>query len=176
MSCHPFFRCRREIIASHFDERWESSSCNEMCDHCSSKESTSAEIDIAEHLTTLSQILERAEEQQVRVTGEQHSSDWRKSLNDFISFLNFYFSPKVDRCLAEYWASFAAFTWFQEIDKITPGQVRINFGSFTTRRLSQRRFPLHALQHHQLPSPRWFYFYFLFLLFFYLNWIPFTII
>lgn len=95
MSCHPFFRCRREIIASHFDERWESSSCNEMCDHCSSKESTSAEIDIAEHLTTLSQILERAEEQQVRVTGEQHSSDWRKSLNDFISFFNFISAQKL---------------------------------------------------------------------------------
>jgi hypothetical protein len=41
-----------------------------MCDHCS-KESSSAEIDITEHLTTLSQILERAEEQQVRVTGWQ---------------------------------------------------------------------------------------------------------
>jgi ATP-dependent DNA helicase Q1 len=62
------FRCRREIIASHFDERWESSSCNKMCDHCS-KDSTSAEINIVEHLTTLRQILERAEEQQVRVTG-----------------------------------------------------------------------------------------------------------
>lgn len=61
-------RCRREVIASHFDERWESSSCNKMCDHCS-QESKSTEMNITEHLITLSQILKRAEEQQVRVTG-----------------------------------------------------------------------------------------------------------
>lgn len=27
-------RCRRAIIAEHFGERWESSDCNNMCDHC----------------------------------------------------------------------------------------------------------------------------------------------
>ncbi|EFX86121.1 RecQ1-like protein [Daphnia pulex] len=71
-------RCRREIIASHFDERWESSSCNKMCDHCS-KDSTSAEINIVEHLTTLRQILERAEEQQVRVTAQKLIDAWQNT-------------------------------------------------------------------------------------------------
>lgn len=27
-------RCRRAIIASHFDEAWDSQDCNAMCDHC----------------------------------------------------------------------------------------------------------------------------------------------
>lgn len=63
-----FCRCRREVIASHFDERWESSSCDKMCDNCS-RGSASTEINIAEHLATLTQILERAGQQDVRVTG-----------------------------------------------------------------------------------------------------------
>lgn len=26
--------CRRSLIAEHFDEVWESTLCNKMCDHC----------------------------------------------------------------------------------------------------------------------------------------------
>ncbi|XP_015909051.1 ATP-dependent DNA helicase Q1 [Parasteatoda tepidariorum] len=32
--CLDLKRCRRAIIAEHFGERWNSSDCNEMCDHC----------------------------------------------------------------------------------------------------------------------------------------------
>ncbi|XP_054710692.1 LOW QUALITY PROTEIN: ATP-dependent DNA helicase Q1-like [Uloborus diversus] len=32
--CLDLSRCRRAIIAQHFGERWESSDCNNMCDHC----------------------------------------------------------------------------------------------------------------------------------------------
>ncbi|PNF25033.1 ATP-dependent DNA helicase Q1 [Cryptotermes secundus] len=32
--CLDASRCRRAIIASHFDEAWDSQDCNAMCDHC----------------------------------------------------------------------------------------------------------------------------------------------
>ncbi|XP_032789019.1 ATP-dependent DNA helicase Q1 [Daphnia magna] len=76
--CLDSERCRREVIASHFDERWESSSCNKMCDHCS-QESKSTEMNITEHLITLSQILKRAEEQQVRVTAQKLIDAWQNT-------------------------------------------------------------------------------------------------
>ena len=28
-------RCRRDVIAQHFGERWQQQQCSAMCDHCS---------------------------------------------------------------------------------------------------------------------------------------------
>lgn len=67
----PGFRCRREIIAGHFDERWESSSCNQMCDHCS-QGATASDMNVVEHLVTLSRILEQAGQQEIRLTSIYH--------------------------------------------------------------------------------------------------------
>ena len=30
-------RCRRQIISDHFDEKWENTDCNKMCDNCDSR-------------------------------------------------------------------------------------------------------------------------------------------
>ena len=33
-------RCRRALVARHFGERWDSTLCNGMCDHCSHTDHT----------------------------------------------------------------------------------------------------------------------------------------
>ena len=70
---HCFFldRCRRQMIAIHFGEEWESS-CNQMCDHCSLKAQQQSNVEmfpLFSHISAIRMILERASRQDTRLTG-----------------------------------------------------------------------------------------------------------
>ena len=45
-----FFSCRRKMISNHFGEKWESTDCDKMCDHCneSPKADSGTELDVTE--------------------------------------------------------------------------------------------------------------------------------
>jgi len=59
------------MIAVHFGEDWEST-CHEMCDHCSAKAQDPSNVKtfpLYSHLSTIHKILERASQQDIRLTG-----------------------------------------------------------------------------------------------------------
>nr|CAD7460402.1 unnamed protein product [Timema tahoe] len=68
-------RCRRMIIASHFDEAWESQDCNRMCDHCRHPRETK-EIVITEHCRSLFKIMANAASMDSRLTGQKLIDAW----------------------------------------------------------------------------------------------------
>nr|CAD7441502.1 unnamed protein product [Timema bartmani] len=68
-------RCRRMIIASHFDEAWESQDCNRMCDHCRHPRETK-EIVITEHCLSLFKIMANAASMDSRLTGQKLIDAW----------------------------------------------------------------------------------------------------
>ncbi|MEE6477392.1 hypothetical protein FKM82_011497 [Ascaphus truei] len=57
--CQNLTRCRRVLIAQHFDEVWDSAQCNKMCDNCCS-EKTYETADIASYARDIVKILEQA--------------------------------------------------------------------------------------------------------------------
>lgn len=62
------FRCRRKLIASHFDETWESTDCNAMCDNCSNPK-TLVSTCINKYCLDLYKLLNAALENDTKFTG-----------------------------------------------------------------------------------------------------------
>ncbi|XP_023274553.1 ATP-dependent DNA helicase Q1 isoform X1 [Seriola lalandi dorsalis] len=57
--CQNIDRCRRSLMAVHFDEVWDDEGCNQMCDTCRhAKDYTT--VDITQHARQVVQILELA--------------------------------------------------------------------------------------------------------------------
>ncbi|XP_070709863.1 ATP-dependent DNA helicase Q1 [Pempheris klunzingeri] len=57
--CQNVDRCRRSLMAVHFDEVWDDEGCNQMCDTCrNAKDFTT--VDITQHARQVLQILELA--------------------------------------------------------------------------------------------------------------------
>ncbi|XP_069807331.1 ATP-dependent DNA helicase Q1 [Dendropsophus ebraccatus] len=65
--CQDLRRCRRVLIAKHFDEVWDSAQCNQMCDTCSSERSCEA-VDISDYGRAILQILRRAADLEEKLT------------------------------------------------------------------------------------------------------------
>ncbi|XP_069765480.1 ATP-dependent DNA helicase Q1 isoform X2 [Narcine bancroftii] len=65
--CQDSRRCRREQIAQHFDEVWESTKCDKMCDNCNS-EASPEKIDITGYCLDLVKILKNAEQLDEKLT------------------------------------------------------------------------------------------------------------
>lgn len=60
--------CRREMIAQHFLDTWETIPCNSMCDNCTRDDSI-AKGDVGDAARAAVQILEQAGRREQRVTG-----------------------------------------------------------------------------------------------------------
>ncbi|XP_015277872.1 PREDICTED: ATP-dependent DNA helicase Q1 [Gekko japonicus] len=58
--CHNVSRCRRVLIAQHFDEAWDSANCNKMCDNCCRVEAVE-KMDVTRHCKDLVKILEHVD-------------------------------------------------------------------------------------------------------------------
>ncbi|GLV40738.1 Bloom syndrome helicase [Carabus blaptoides fortunei] len=71
--CLDLSKCRRSLIASHFDETWTSADCNNMCDHCKNTSSYDT-IDITKHFKDLVTIIEYAEKSETRLTASVHQN------------------------------------------------------------------------------------------------------
>ncbi|XP_028307493.1 ATP-dependent DNA helicase Q1 isoform X3 [Gouania willdenowi] len=65
--CLSLDRCRRSLMASHFDEVWDDEDCGQMCDVCRHPTDCS-EVDISTHARQLLQILECASSMDERLT------------------------------------------------------------------------------------------------------------
>lgn len=58
--CQNISKCRRALIAQHFDEVWNADACNKMCDNCC-KDDSFEKKNITEHCQALIKILKHAE-------------------------------------------------------------------------------------------------------------------
>ena len=68
-------RCRRQIISDHFDENWESTDCNKMCDNCKHRDDAEMkhvqELNVKEWVDAVIKILNQAKSGDVRVTANK---------------------------------------------------------------------------------------------------------
>lgn len=65
--CQNMNKCRRVLIARHFDEVWESANCNRMCDNCC-RENSLEKKDITGYYRDLIKILEQADNMSEKLT------------------------------------------------------------------------------------------------------------
>ncbi|XP_040293777.1 ATP-dependent DNA helicase Q1 [Bufo bufo] len=65
--CQDLERCRRVLIAKHFDEVWDSTQCNQMCDNCHSKKSWE-KVDILDYGRDIVKILRQADQMDEKLT------------------------------------------------------------------------------------------------------------
>nr|BAC20377.1 RECQL1 protein [Gallus gallus] len=65
--CQNMNKCRRVLIACHFDEVWESANCNRMCDNCC-RENSLEKKDITGYCRDLIKILEQADNMSEKLT------------------------------------------------------------------------------------------------------------
>lgn len=58
--CQNISKCRRVLIAQHFDEVWNADACNKMCDNCC-KDVSFEKKNVTQHCRDLIKILKQAE-------------------------------------------------------------------------------------------------------------------
>ncbi|XP_071532180.1 ATP-dependent DNA helicase Q1-like isoform X2 [Panulirus ornatus] len=68
--CLDSHRCRRNIIAEHFDERWETADCQSMCDHCRTPRETK-NLDTTKYGEHILMILTKATSMDQKLTGQK---------------------------------------------------------------------------------------------------------
>ncbi|XP_065558545.1 ATP-dependent DNA helicase Q1-like isoform X2 [Artemia franciscana] len=73
--CIDSKRCRRHIIAEHFEEIWESVDCDKMCDHCRYPKTVKL-VDITNYTRDLGKVLSNAKAAQQKVTGPKLVDAW----------------------------------------------------------------------------------------------------
>uniref|UniRef100_A0A665WDI3 ATP-dependent DNA helicase n=1 Tax=Echeneis naucrates TaxID=173247 RepID=A0A665WDI3_ECHNA len=69
--CQNFDRCRRSLMAVHFDEMWNEEGCNQMCDTCHC-----ITVDITQHARQVVQILELAASNNEKMTPLKLTDAW----------------------------------------------------------------------------------------------------
>lgn len=75
--CLDFSRCRRLIIADHFEERWEAEACNKLCDHCANPNLSLESQDIVEDFSTIQNIIEHCNDIEESVTPLKLMNIWQ---------------------------------------------------------------------------------------------------
>uniref|UniRef100_A0A3Q2QPM7 ATP-dependent DNA helicase n=1 Tax=Fundulus heteroclitus TaxID=8078 RepID=A0A3Q2QPM7_FUNHE len=73
--CHNVDRCRRSLMAVHFDEVWDNEGCNQMCDTCRSAKDY-ASVDITQHARQVVLIVEQAGSMDEKVTPLKLVETW----------------------------------------------------------------------------------------------------
>ncbi|XP_069618873.1 ATP-dependent DNA helicase Q1 isoform X2 [Ranitomeya imitator] len=73
--CQDVTKCRRVLIAQHFDEVWDSTHCNQMCDNCCSEWDTEA-VDVADFGRDVVKILQQAEQMDEKLTPLKLMDAW----------------------------------------------------------------------------------------------------
>ncbi|XP_060927520.1 ATP-dependent DNA helicase Q1 isoform X1 [Limanda limanda] len=66
--CQNIDRCRRSLMAVHFDEVWDDEGCKQMCDTCRNTKADFTTVDITQHARQVVQILELAVSMDERLT------------------------------------------------------------------------------------------------------------
>ncbi|KAM3926523.1 ATP-dependent DNA helicase Q1 isoform 1-T1 [Leptodactylus fuscus] len=73
--CQEMKRCRRVLIAQHFDEVWDSALCNRMCDNCCGKRNCE-QVDISDYGRDIVKILRQAEQMDEKLTPLKLMDAW----------------------------------------------------------------------------------------------------
>jgi ATP-dependent DNA helicase Q1 len=108
--------CRRAIIATHFEEVWDKSHCNQMCDHCKTGDNDFAYYDLRSACADLHLLIDQATLADEKLTLNKLLDGWfqtgPKKLR--ISTLN---KPKISKYQAETVISFLLQKKYLTIDK-----------------------------------------------------------
>ncbi|XP_047246401.1 ATP-dependent DNA helicase Q1 isoform X3 [Girardinichthys multiradiatus] len=73
--CQNVDRCRRSLMAVHFDEVWDDEGCNQMCDTCCNAKGY-ASVDITQHARQVVLIVEQAGSMDEKVTPLKLVETW----------------------------------------------------------------------------------------------------
>ncbi|XP_004771841.1 ATP-dependent DNA helicase Q1 [Mustela putorius furo] len=73
--CQNISKCRRVLIAQHFDEVWNSEACNKMCDNCC-KNISCERKNVTAHCRDLIKILKQAEDLNEKLTPLKLIDSW----------------------------------------------------------------------------------------------------
>lgn len=73
--CQNISKCRRVLIAQHFDEVWNSEACNKMCDNCR-KNISCERKNVTAHCRDLIKILKQAENLNEKLTPLKLIDSW----------------------------------------------------------------------------------------------------
>ncbi|KAJ4429448.1 hypothetical protein ANN_21617 [Periplaneta americana] len=73
--CLDTNRCRRDIIASHFDEAWDNKDCSAMCDHCR-KPKERKEVDITSYCRAMYRLISNAAGSDTKLTAQKLLDAW----------------------------------------------------------------------------------------------------
>lgn len=73
--CQNISKCRRVLIAQHFDEVWDSEACNKMCDNCC-KDASFEKKNITAYCRDLIRILKQSEELNEKLTPLKLIDSW----------------------------------------------------------------------------------------------------
>lgn len=109
------FRCRRALIASHFDETWDSDQCNKMCDHCKHQQDTYT-TDITQYRKDIYTILEQATRNEVSMTLLKLLDSWYQNGSKPLRAATVRV-PKISREQAENIVAYLLIKRFLSIDK-----------------------------------------------------------
>uniref|UniRef100_A0A8C7XYZ7 ATP-dependent DNA helicase n=1 Tax=Oryzias sinensis TaxID=183150 RepID=A0A8C7XYZ7_9TELE len=74
--CQNVDRCRRSLMAVHFDEVWDDEDCNQMCDTCRHPAGYNT-LDVTQHARQVVQIVELATSMDERLTPLKLVEAWR---------------------------------------------------------------------------------------------------
>lgn len=69
-------RCRRQLIAEHFEEDWGEEDCNRMCDCCCNPTEALKTIELKNSIHQVEWMLKNAEKQDVRMTAQKLLDAW----------------------------------------------------------------------------------------------------
>ncbi|KAK9886783.1 hypothetical protein WA026_018436 [Henosepilachna vigintioctopunctata] len=148
--------CRRSLIAKHFEEVWDKSNCNKMCDFCK-KNSSLVYYDITLACQTIHDIIDAANDKECKLTLLKLVNSWfRQNSKEFK--LPTFPKPKISRLDAEKIISYLLLMNYLKIDKgynlyniifylqkcnIPNGKIElcmpanVNFEGFCSRELNQ---------------------------------------
>ncbi|KAJ9586228.1 hypothetical protein L9F63_020137 [Diploptera punctata] len=73
--CLDQVRCRRTIIASYFDEAWDSQNCNAMCDNCR-RPREKKEVNVTQYCRSMYQLISNAAGNDVKLTAQKLIDAW----------------------------------------------------------------------------------------------------
>ncbi|KAG5893335.1 hypothetical protein JTB14_037494 [Gonioctena quinquepunctata] len=73
--CLDQTRCRRSLIAEHFEDTWRQTDCVKMCDHCKSQKEVS-NYDISSALKDILSLIEAASLKEIKLTLNKLISGW----------------------------------------------------------------------------------------------------
>ncbi|KAL3284470.1 hypothetical protein HHI36_018631 [Cryptolaemus montrouzieri] len=108
-------QCRRSLIASHFEEVWDQSNCNKMCDFCR-KNTSLVYYDITPACKTIHEIISAANQGECKLTLLKLVNSWfRLSCKEFS--LPPFAKPDISRIDAEKIISYLLLLNFLKIDK-----------------------------------------------------------